>query len=79
VGAEGKKEEIKREKSKTKNKRRKEDSIYKKTRAKAYAGVDWVHLAQDKKQWRAFANTTGGKFLMHQSDHLLKKNSVPWS
>jgi hypothetical protein len=48
--------------------------------------MDWMHLAQNRDQWRDLVNTVmnlwgsirGEKFFDYQNDYyLLKKNSVP--
>jgi hypothetical protein len=43
-----------------------EDNIRKAIRRIFWEHVKWIHLAQDKDQWQAFANTSyikGGEFL----------------
>jgi ribosome biogenesis protein Nip4 len=34
-----------------------EDNIKKNLREIGFEGVDWIHLAQDRNQWRALVNT----------------------
>jgi hypothetical protein len=35
-----------------------EDNIKMDPREKGWGGMDWIHLAKDKDQWRALVNTT---------------------
>jgi hypothetical protein len=53
-----------------------------------WEGVDWIHLAQDRNEWRAVVYTVmnrrvsikGREFLNQTNDYqLLKKDSYPWS
>jgi hypothetical protein len=37
--------------------RRKEDNIRMDIMEVGWEGVDWMHLAQDRDQWRVFVNT----------------------
>jgi hypothetical protein len=37
--------------------RRLEDNIRMDLRETGWEGVEWIHLAQDRDQWRAFVNT----------------------
>jgi hypothetical protein len=39
------------------SRRRREDNIRMDLRDKAWGGVDWIDLAQDRNQWRALVNT----------------------
>jgi hypothetical protein len=44
--------------------RRREDNIRMKLREIGWEGVDWIHLTQDRDQWRTFMNKT---FVFHKS------------
>jgi hypothetical protein len=63
------------------NRHRWENNIKQKLREIRWGGMNWIHLAQDKDQWRNLVNTVMnlrvpynvGKFLR------LLKDSAPWS
>jgi hypothetical protein len=47
----------KRERRLTRSRRRWENNIRLDLRVIGWEGVDWLHLAQDRDQWRALVNT----------------------
>jgi hypothetical protein len=50
-------EEPKRKRPVGRPRRRGEDSIRMNLKKVGWGGVDWMHLAQDRDQWRAVVNT----------------------
>jgi hypothetical protein len=68
--------------------RRREDNIKMNLRDIGRGGVDYIHLAQDRNQWRTLVNTVMNlrvpedvwEILEWLSDwRLLKKGSAPWN
>jgi hypothetical protein len=57
--------------------RRWEDNIRMDCREIGWGGMDWIHLAQDRDQWRALVNTVILEWLRNW--RFLKKGSAPWS
>jgi hypothetical protein len=49
--------ELKKKRPLGRPRRRWEDNIIKDLREIGWEGVDWMHLAQDRDQWRAAVNT----------------------
>jgi hypothetical protein len=59
--------------------RRWEDNIRMDVGAIGWEGVDWIHLAPDRDQWRAVVNTVMNLWEFLSYYWLLKKGSAPWS
>jgi hypothetical protein len=48
-----------------------QDNIRTDLRKKGWEGVDWLHLAQDRDQWRAAVNTVMNLGVLQKAENLL--------